>query len=99
MIQELNGTPERQESPIAARLVLSMVTPTTLVARHMRSELAKGGYPVLAAEIAQRVAYQEALLSNTAPSMVDPDGPAARDIARLAQEVMAIEIGSHVAAA
>ena len=68
-------------------MVLTMVTPGTLIARQVRKELEKGGFPLLEAEIAQRVAFPELSMRGLVPSLVDPDGAAARDIGRLATEI------------
>jgi chromosome partitioning protein len=38
-----------------------------------------------------RVAYPEAGIEGLSPSVVDPDGAAARDIATIAQELMKLE--------
>jgi chromosome partitioning protein len=48
--------------------------------------------------MANRVAYPEAGIEGLSPSIVAPDGPAARDIAAIAQEIMNLEIhelGTH----
>jgi len=87
LIQELNGTPEREGRPIEAFMVLTMTTPGTVIARHVRKELEGNGYPLLAAEVTQRVAYPEFSMRGLSPSIVEPDGAAARDIAALAAEI------------
>jgi chromosome partitioning protein len=87
LIGELNQTPERWGRPIKAVLVLTMVSPGTLIARQVRKELEKAGYPLLEAEVAQRVAFPELSMRGVAPSVVDPDGAAARDIGRVATEI------------
>ena len=61
------------------------------IARHVRSQLTSAGYPLLVAEMPNRVAYPEAGIEGLSPTMVDPDGAAARDIAALAQEIMKLE--------
>ena len=69
-------------------MVLTMTTPGTVIARHVRKELEERGYPLLEAEIAQRVMYYPELsMRGLSPCTVDPDGAAARDIARLAAEI------------
>lgn len=99
LVQELNNTPEREGRPITALMVLTMTTPGTVIARHVRSELEKGGYPILTAEVAQRVAYPEMALRGLSPSVVEPDSAAARDIAQLAAEISKRAGGLHVQAA
>jgi chromosome partitioning protein len=99
LVSELNGTPERCGRPIVATLVLTMVTPGTVIARQVRKELEKAGYPLLDAEVAQRVAFPELSMRGVAPSLVDPDGAAARDIGRVAGELNALRRNAHVKAA
>ncbi len=99
LVGELNRTPERMDRPIHAALVMTMVTPGTLIARQVRKELEAAGYPLLDAEVAQRVAFPELSMRGAAPSLIDPDGAAARDIGRLAAEIASIGEASHVQAA
>lgn len=99
LINELNVTPERKRAPIDARLVMTMVTPGTLIARQVRKELEKGGYPILETDVMQRVAFPELSMRGLAPSLVDPDGSAARNIAAVATELCKMEGGSRVEAA
>lgn len=99
LVQELNDTPEREGRPIDVAMVLTMTTPGTVIARHVRKQLEGGGYPLLSAEIAQRVAYPELSMRGLSPSIVEPDGAAARDIAQLAAEISKRAGGVHVKAA
>lgn len=94
LITELNQTPERKGRPITALMVMTMTTPNAVIVRHIRKELESAGYPVLDAEIAQRVIYPELSIRGLAPSVVDPDSAASRDIARLATEVSK-KVGTH----
>ena len=55
------------------------------------SSSAVAGYPLLKAEMLNRVAYPEAGIEGLSPSITDPDGAAARDIAAIAQELMKLE--------
>ena len=87
LIEELNATPEREGRPIPCAMVLTMTVPGTVIAKHVRRELEGGGYRVLKAEITQRVAYPELSMRGLAPSAVDPEGAAARDVAKLATEI------------
>jgi chromosome partitioning protein len=87
LITELNGTPERKGRPITALMVMTMTTPNAVIVRHIRKELEAGGYPLLDAEISHRVIYPELSIRGLAPSMVDPDSAASRDVARLATEI------------
>jgi chromosome partitioning protein len=92
LIAEINDTPERKGRPIRAVMVLTMTMSATVISRHARNQLTEAGYPLLKAEMANRVAYPEAGIEGLSPSIVSPDGPAARDIAAIAQEIMNLEI-------
>jgi chromosome partitioning protein len=92
LIQEINDTPERSERPVRCVMVLTMTMSATVIARHARSQLTEAGYPLLKAEMANRVAYPEAGIEGLSPNIVAPDGPAARDIAAIAHEIMSLEI-------
>lgn len=96
LIQEVNGTDERVGRPIKAVMILAMTTHGTVIARHVRHELAAAGYPLLAAEMAHRVAYPEAGIAGLSPATVEPDGAAARDIAAIAHEIMSLEINDFM---
>jgi len=93
LIQEINATPERAGRPIRAAMVLTMTLRGTVIARHVRTQLESAGYPLLKAEMPHRVAYPEAGIEGLSPSIVEPDGAAARDIAAIVHEIM--EIGIH----
>jgi chromosome partitioning protein len=92
LIDEINATPERSGRPVRCVMVLTMTMTGTVIARHARAQLTEAGYPLLKAEMANRVAYPEAGIEGLSPSIVAPDGPAARDIAGIAQEIMNLEI-------
>jgi len=91
LIEELNATPERASRPIRAAMVLTMTLRGTVIARHVRSQLESAGYPLLKAEMPHRVAYPEAGIEGLSPSVVEPDGAAARDIAAIIHELMNLE--------
>jgi len=80
----INGVSGRR--PIF-RCVLTQTTRDSVIAKHIRSELAEAGFPVLKSEMTNRVIYPEAALWGATPSMIDGDGPAAREIAAIANEV------------
>jgi len=69
------------------RCVLTQTTRESVVAKHIRSELTDAGLPVLENEIANRVAYPEAALWGATPSLISWKGPAAKEIAAIADEV------------
>jgi len=80
----INGVSGRR--PIF-RCVLTQTTRDSVIARHIRSELVEAGFPVLDSEMTNRVVYAEAALWGGTPSLVDRGGPAAREIAAIADEV------------
>jgi chromosome partitioning protein len=69
------------------RCVLTQTTRESVVAKHIRSELTGAGLPVLENEMANRVAYPEAALWGATPSLISWKGPAAKEIAAIADEV------------
>jgi chromosome partitioning protein len=69
------------------RCVLTQTTRDSIIAKHIRSELASAGFPVLESELTNRVVYAEAALWGATPSLMDRAGPAAREIAAIADEV------------
>lgn len=87
LIQELNTTPERVHNPIKYRMILTMTQQGTLISRHVRTELEQMGYLLLKAEMHHRVAYPEAAIRGLSPSIIDPEGPAARDIGLIIKEI------------
>ncbi len=91
LIREINETDEREGRPIKVAMVLTMTMRGTVIARHVREQLGGAGYPLLKAEMLNRVAYPEAGIEGLSPSITDPDGAAARDIAAIAQELMKLE--------
>jgi chromosome partitioning protein len=72
------------------RCVLTQTTRDSVIAKHIRSELAEAGFPVLKSEMTNRVIYAEAALWGATPSLVDRAGAAARDITAIADEVEGI---------
>jgi len=67
--------------------VLTQTTRDSVISKHIRAELVQAGFPVLKSEMTNRVVYAEAALWGATPSLVDPNGPAAREIAAIADEV------------
>ncbi len=80
------------------RCVLTQTTRESVVAKHIRSELTDAGLPVLNSEMANRVAYPEAALWGATPSLISWKGPAAKEIAAIADEVDMV-LGTQKAAA
>ena len=69
------------------RCLLTQTTRDSVIAKHIRSELAEAGFPLLESEMTNRVAYAEAALWGATPNLIDNAGPAAREIAAIAEEV------------
>jgi chromosome partitioning protein len=87
LIFEVNETAERAGQALPFALCLTQTTRDSVVARHMRGELAAAHYPLLDAELVNRVIYGEAALSGATPNLVQPEGIAAREIAAMAEEL------------
>jgi chromosome partitioning protein len=80
------------------RCVLTQTTRDSVIARHVREELTAAGVPVLKNEMVNRVAYPEAMLWGATPSLISWKGPAAREVAAIADEVE-VTLGAQQAAA
>jgi chromosome partitioning protein len=63
------------------RCVLTQTTRESVIAKHIRSELAESGFPVLQNEMTNRVIYAEAAL------LINREGRAAAEIAAIADEM------------
>ncbi|WP_193173336.1 ParA family protein [Nisaea nitritireducens] len=74
------------EGPVALRLLLTQVVRNSVVGRHMRNEMSHAGYKLMKSEICHRVGYTEAALMGSVPTLSQPRGAAALEIAALAQE-------------
>jgi chromosome partitioning protein len=80
------------------RCLLTQTTRDSVISRHIRTELTEAGLPVLQSEMCNRVAYPEASLWGATPSLISWKGPAAREIAAIAEELDLL-FGSQQAAA
>ena len=80
------------------RCILTQTTRESVIAKHIRAELVAAGLPVLHSEMANRVAYPEASLWGATPSLISWKGPAAREIAAIADELDMV-LGAQQAAA
>jgi chromosome partitioning protein len=69
-----------------------------VIARHIRAELEEAGLPVMRSEMTNRVAYPESNLWGATPSLTERQGPAAREIIALADEIDFV-LGTRQAAA
>jgi chromosome partitioning protein len=67
--------------------VLTQTTRESIISKHVRAELAESGFPVLKNELTNRVIFAEAALWGATPSIIEPSGAAARDIAAIAREI------------
>jgi chromosome partitioning protein len=99
MLDTLSILTDRSEGPQPLfRCLLTQTTRDSVIARHIRAELAEAGLPVLQSEMANRVAYPEASLWGATPSLISWKGPAAREIAAIADELDTV-LGVQQAAA
>jgi chromosome partitioning protein len=80
------------------RCLLTQTTRDSVIARQIRNELTEAGLPVLNSEMQNRVAYPEATLWGATPSLISWKGPAAREIAVIANELDMV-LGATQAAA
>jgi chromosome partitioning protein len=80
------------------RCLLTQTTRDSVISRHIRAELAEAGLPVLNSEMSNRVAYPEASLWGATPSLISWKGPAAKEVATIADEVDSV-LGAQQAAA
>ena len=69
------------------RCLLTQTTRDSVIAKHIRAELAEAGFPLLSSEMTNRVVYAEAALWGATPSLTHWAGPAAREIASIADEL------------
>jgi chromosome partitioning protein len=69
------------------RCLLTQTTRDSVIAKHIRGELAEAGFPLLQSEMINRVVYAEAALWGATPNLLESAGPAAREIAAIANEV------------
>ncbi|MGB7078584.1 MAG: ParA family protein [Xanthobacteraceae bacterium] len=92
----LTGRTDGRQPPF--RCVLTQTTRDSVIAKHIRAELTAAGLPVLQNEMANRVAYPEAALWGATPSLISWKGPAAKEIAAIADEVDMV-LGAQQAAA
>jgi len=98
MLDTLSILTERDGRRPLFRCLLTQTTRDSIIARHIRSELAEAGLPVLHSEMTNRVAYPEATLWGATPSLISWKGPAAREIAAIAEELDMV-LGAKQAAA
>ncbi len=88
MLDTLNSLIEGPEGERRLfRCVLTQTTRDSVIAKHIRAELIEAGFLVLKNELTNRVIYAEAGLWGATPSLVEKNGPAAREIAAIADEV------------
>jgi chromosome partitioning protein len=79
------------------RCLLTQTTRDSVIAKHIRAELVEAGLPLLVSEMTNRVGYAEAALWGATPSLIDKAGPAAREIAAIADEVEGLLAVKHAA--
>ena len=87
LVEEINETPERVKNNIKYRMILTMTQQGTVISKHVRTELEQLGYLLLKSEMYHRVAYPETAIKGLSPCITDPEGPAARDISNIVNEL------------
>ncbi|MEM9459341.1 MAG: ParA family protein [Myxococcota bacterium] len=80
---------------LKTRFVLCQTILRSVMARHMRQELQDARYPLLHAELTNRVAHTEAPFTGSTPSLIAPEGAAAREIEAVRAEIDALLDGSE----
>jgi chromosome partitioning protein len=99
MLDTVSILTSRNDAPQPVfRCVLTQTTRDSVVAKHIRAELTAAGLPVLQSEMANRVAYPESALWGATPSLISWKGPAAKEIAAIADEVDLVVGAQQVAA-
>ena len=88
LIEEIQG----MGSSTAIRILISQCNNSSVIARHMRSEMTDAGYNILDRQISTRVAFAEAALSGSTPTFTHPGSEAAIEIAELCAEIDSIPL-------
>jgi chromosome partitioning protein len=70
------------------RIVLNRIRSRTAIGRDARRVLASLGLPVLATELADRVAFQESMAAGTGPTVFAPTSAAAVEVRSLVDEII-----------
>jgi len=73
---------------LRAAFVINRRVSTTVIGREARGALADQPLPALSAEVRQRIAFADSVAAGRLVREIDDDGPAAREIAALAAEVL-----------
>jgi len=87
LIEEINDIPEKVGKKTKYRMILTMTQQGTVISKHVRTELEQLGYLLLKSEMYHRVAYPETAIKGLSPCITDPEGPAARDVANIINEL------------
>ncbi|MBF0332918.1 MAG: ParA family protein [Alphaproteobacteria bacterium] len=91
-LRSVKAAREMTRRPIEARVVLTRTSPSfaTRAARETRQAFERAAVPLLGVEFLERVAFKEATFTGAAPSLDDPTSPAAKNVAALCAEVLAL---------
>lgn len=93
MIERIEKSAERAGRKLLRRLLFTQSNMGSVVGRHIRQQLGSWGYPVLDAELTNRVVYAEAALSGRIPLHLDPKSPAAQEGEAFAREALLVLAG------
>lgn len=88
---ELVTAARRVRPELRAAVAITRKKPRTALGKSAREELAEGGLPVLATEIGDRVAYQEAIGFGLGVTTYAPRDPAAAELRALYDEIFSMK--------
>jgi chromosome partitioning protein len=88
---ELVTVARRVRPELRAAVVITRKKPRTALGKSARDELADGGLPVLATEIGDRIAYQEAIGFGLGATTYAPRDPAATETRALYDEIASMK--------
>lgn len=91
-LRSVKAAREMTKRAILSRVVLSRTSPSfaTRSAKETRLAFERAGVPLTKVEFLERVAFKEATFTGAAPSLDDPKSPAARNVAALCEELLAL---------
>ncbi|MBF0307451.1 MAG: ParA family protein [Alphaproteobacteria bacterium] len=91
-LRSVKAAREMTRRDILARVVLSRTSPSfaTRAAKETRQAFERAGVPLLGVEFLERVAFKEATFTGSAPALDQPTSPAAKNVAALVKEILAL---------
>lgn len=92
LIDEIRAAGGRRERRAVVRYFMAMTTSGTVISRHIRNVLTEAGFAMLEAELGNRVAYPDSGIMGLTPTVTQPGGRAAGEIAALAEEIAVLGV-------